>query len=135
MTFPIRGHSYLECDRDMALINQKCKAEVPEDWIEEIKNARQKPTAFQVVEVDQAVIRNWPGFLSTKFVKNCPFPSRPIREMIVSSEHSRVIKHRSTYNGYWETSVIQPRGFIQQAAYRSGEFFLPEKLHTFMLSP
>ncbi|PSN52290.1 hypothetical protein C0J52_08327 [Blattella germanica] len=26
MTFPIRGHSYLECNRDMALVNQKCRA-------------------------------------------------------------------------------------------------------------
>ena len=39
MPFPIRGHSYLECNRDIALLNQKWKAEVPEDWMEEIRNS------------------------------------------------------------------------------------------------
>ena len=129
MTFPIRGHSYLECDRDMALVNQKCRAEVPEDWMEEIRNSRQKPTPFQVIEVDQAMIRNWPAFLTPKFVKCCPFPTRPIREIMFSSHHSHVVRHRSTYNGYWETSSIRPRGSISQSAFGSGEFFLPERLY------
>lgn len=32
MTFPIRGHSYLECDKNMGIVNQKLPAEIPEDW-------------------------------------------------------------------------------------------------------
>ena len=37
MVFSIRGHSYLECDKNMALTNQKasCECELPEDWTEE----------------------------------------------------------------------------------------------------
>ncbi|KAK3741028.1 hypothetical protein RRG08_005718 [Elysia crispata] len=31
LSFPIRGHSYLECDRDMGLVNQKTDVELPED--------------------------------------------------------------------------------------------------------
>ncbi|KAJ4437821.1 hypothetical protein ANN_13759 [Periplaneta americana] len=34
VTFSVRGHSYLQCDRNMALIKQKCPAELPEHWIE-----------------------------------------------------------------------------------------------------
>ena len=31
-SFPIRGHSFMECDKDMALVNQKPAAETPSDW-------------------------------------------------------------------------------------------------------
>lgn len=40
ITFPVRGHSYLECDKNMALINQKTRCEMPGDWNEVFRNAR-----------------------------------------------------------------------------------------------
>lgn len=36
----------------MALINSKCPAEIPSEWIEKIKDARAKPAPFEVVEAD-----------------------------------------------------------------------------------
>ena len=48
ITFPVRGHSYLECDRNMALINQKYPAEIPEHWVTVFENARIKPSPFNV---------------------------------------------------------------------------------------
>lgn len=33
VTFLIRGHSYIECDKDMVLVDQKIRAEVTNDWI------------------------------------------------------------------------------------------------------
>jgi hypothetical protein len=53
----------------MALINQKTPAELPEDWINEIRSCRQKSDPFQVVEVDQPLIRNWRQFLDAIYVK------------------------------------------------------------------
>ena len=32
--FPVRGHSYLECDRDMSLINQATLVDLPSEWLE-----------------------------------------------------------------------------------------------------
>ena len=48
MTFPVRGHSYLECDKNMGLINQRFPAEVPDDWRDVFKYARVKPFPFKL---------------------------------------------------------------------------------------
>ncbi|KAJ8878734.1 hypothetical protein PR048_019320 [Dryococelus australis] len=57
VTFPIRGHSYLECDRNMALIQLKTPAELHEHWWKHFSVARMKPSAFHIIEVGQALIR------------------------------------------------------------------------------
>ncbi|KAG5899095.1 hypothetical protein JTB14_021598 [Gonioctena quinquepunctata] len=51
--FPIRGHSYMECDKYMGLISCKTRTELPEDWVEIFRSARQKSSPFKVEEVDQ----------------------------------------------------------------------------------
>lgn len=63
VTFPIRGHSYLESDRNMAIIKTKSRAEVPQDWIDVVESSKQNPNPFKVIDVDQGVIRNRTGFL------------------------------------------------------------------------
>lgn len=63
VTFPVRGHSYMECDKNMGLINTKSKAELPSDWIEVFKSARTKPIPFDVVEVGNQQFRKWTSFL------------------------------------------------------------------------
>lgn len=35
--FTIRGHSYMECDQNMALVNQRLVAEMPKDWTEHLQ--------------------------------------------------------------------------------------------------
>lgn len=57
VTFPIRGHSYLECDKNMGLINLKTRMELPKDWIDVLKNARKKPEPFKVIDVDQTITK------------------------------------------------------------------------------
>ena len=131
LTFPIRGHSYLECDRNMALINQHARAELPEDWITVFENARCKPSHFKVINVDTPLLRNWTTFLEPYYKKKCPFASRPIREIMFEKDHSRLVNFRTSYNGAWQTSAIKQPFENEQYTnvLKDGEFFLPEKLH------
>lgn len=46
ITFPIRGHSYLECDKSMGLVNLKTRMEVPNDWYELLRSSRKNPNPF-----------------------------------------------------------------------------------------
>lgn len=104
--FPIRGHSYLECDRNMGCINQKSPCETPDDWVKVIREARKKPYPFHVIKVDQPLVRKWTTFLSPKYKKTCPFLSRPIREIKVEKDHPRLLFHRDHYNSAWTSSVV-----------------------------
>ncbi|XP_069687825.1 uncharacterized protein [Periplaneta americana] len=107
VTFPIRGHSYMECDKNMRLINTKAVAEVPMDWVRIVVQARCKPKPFDVVLVNQDMIGSWESFLQQKYWRKCPFLTRPIREAIITKEHPRLIQHRDTYNGAWISSVLR----------------------------
>lgn len=133
VTFPIRGHSYMECDRDMGLINQKIPAEGPEDWYNEIKACRVKPEPFTVVEVGQALLRNWTQLLDSIYMTKPPYKSRDIREVKISQAHPRLIEFRNAYNGCWDTSVIRNRIFASKNTVTSklpdGQFVLPPKLY------
>ncbi|RUS72208.1 hypothetical protein EGW08_020035 [Elysia chlorotica] len=51
MTLPVRGHSYMECDRDMANVDQSSPAEVPDDWRKVLEAARVKPEPFNVINM------------------------------------------------------------------------------------
>ena len=53
VTFPVRGHSYLECDRNMTLVNQKHPAELLEYWMEAFQSACIKPSPYHIVHVDE----------------------------------------------------------------------------------
>jgi hypothetical protein len=37
ITFPIRGHSYMECDKNFGLVNLKTKMETPSEWYSLLK--------------------------------------------------------------------------------------------------
>ncbi|XP_072390766.1 uncharacterized protein [Diabrotica undecimpunctata] len=131
VTFPIRGHSYMECDRDMGVINQKIMAELPEDWYTEIRSCRVKPNPFDVVEVDQSLIRNWLLFLDKIYVTKPTYKSRPIRELEILKDHPRLFKHRDSYNGQWETSIIRkPFTNSDEVQLPESQFILPPKLYT-----
>lgn len=107
MTFPIRGHSYMECDKDFGLINQKSRAELPSEWTEVFKSARTKPSPFDIVEVTRQSFKKWTDHFATNLYKTkCPFPSRPIREMKVLKEDPQLLYFRSSWNGAWESVVL-----------------------------
>ncbi|KAK9882259.1 hypothetical protein WA026_020365 [Henosepilachna vigintioctopunctata] len=58
--FPIRAHSYMECDRNMAYLNQKTRIELTEEWAKHVRGARPRPNPFNVIK------------------SNCPFSIRPV---------------------------------------------------------
>ena len=57
--FPTRGHSYMENDENMGIINQKVKVELSNQWADVFREARVKPGHFDVVEVDQLMLQSW----------------------------------------------------------------------------
>lgn len=109
MVFPIRGHSYMECDRNMGLINSKAFVELPSGWDDHIRNARVKPSPFKVISCeDQTIFRSWSHHLKDYYIPKCPFESRPVRELVIKKEEPRMIDHRDAYNGGFISSVVVP---------------------------
>lgn len=129
--FPIRGHSYMECDRNMALVNQRLVAEMPKDWTEHLRTVRQKPSPFVVEDCDQSKFRNWSEFFKRTFKQKCPFPTRPIREFQVNQNQPQLMFYRETYNGPWNSAVVTlPHKKQKKAINLSiGEFEFPDKLY------
>lgn len=110
VTFPERGHSYMECDRDMGPVNTKSSASVPEDWIKIFKEARKHPRPFNVTDVQQDLVKNFSDFLRPLYKKGCPFPTRPIRELVFNKDEGPgIVCHRDSWNGiFLKTSIIVP---------------------------
>ncbi|CAH1109325.1 unnamed protein product [Psylliodes chrysocephalus] len=99
ITFPIRGYSYLECGKNMGLVNLKTRMKVPNDWYELLRNFRKNPNPFIAIEMKQSIVRDWTKFFKTKFVSKCPFPIQSIREIICQKDHSRLLSYRFSYSG------------------------------------
>lgn len=91
VVFPVRGHSYLECDKDFGLIKQKSVVEVPSQWVNVFKEARIKPAPFEVICCTQEMFLAWTSFLLPFFRKTCLFPTRPVKEIQISNNHPRTI--------------------------------------------
>ncbi|GFO15436.1 hypothetical protein PoB_004194100 [Plakobranchus ocellatus] len=71
LTFPMRGHSYLECDKYTGFVNQQFRAEVPSDWVQHFKQAQRSPHPFAVIHCDSAVFRNFSHHLDPLFLAKC----------------------------------------------------------------
>jgi hypothetical protein len=107
VVFPIRGHSYMEGDKDMSLINAKSHTETPDDWRDVIRNSRIKPLPFIVIDCAKEVkFETWTEFLSGIYVKKCPFPTRPIRVLKIDQKEPRLILHKTNYFGNHLKSVL-----------------------------
>lgn len=124
ITFPIRGHSYLECDKNMGLVKTTTRTEVPEDWLQIFKDARQKPMPFDVVEVDRSFFRSWTTHFETIYAKKSTFPARPIKELKITKTDTKIL-FRSTYNGMWEKVSIAGRKKRSHVNLQEKEFILP----------
>lgn len=109
ITFPVRGHSYMESDKNMGLIPRRSAAETPSDWRDVIQSARVKPSPFEVVAFERRHFKEWGKFLSSKYTKKFSEKTRPIREVRVTQSKSRTIDHRSTYTGAFTSTVVTPR--------------------------
>lgn len=69
IVFPIRGHSYLECDKNMSLVNTKSYVEVPAEWRDVLRNNRIKPSFFKVIDCAEEVsFQNWIEYLAQFYV-------------------------------------------------------------------
>ncbi|XP_068082416.1 uncharacterized protein [Anabrus simplex] len=132
VTFPIRGHSYMECDRNMGLVNQKARIETPEDWAYVFSTARENPSPFQVrllhsseepfatsSAISDFIFAKWTVHLSQFYKKK--FPTRPIREIVLDN-NDRGIKFHCTYTGEWTDQEMISR---TQKQLPKGQFFLP----------
>ena len=108
--FPIRGHSYLECDRDMAIVNQSTQVDVPDDWINVIETARVKPSPFNVVKCDTEFFLNFNDHLKSGYKATSPFKTRPVRELIVNANSSQLVFCRESWNGSFLSYPITAKG-------------------------
>ncbi|GFO32007.1 vitamin B12-dependent ribonucleotide reductase [Plakobranchus ocellatus] len=106
IAFPERGHSYMECDRDLALVNKKVDAEVPSDWMEEFDRARTKPSPYNVIHSCQEDFFAMANFLKPAFKALCPIQTRPIRELVISAQYPGIVKYRNNWHGQMETAAI-----------------------------
>lgn len=110
VVFPIRGHSYMEGDKDMSLVNAKSYAETPDDWRDVLRNSRLKPSPFTVINCDTDVkFQTWTDFLSGLYVRKCPMPTRPVRILKIDKEHTRLIFHKANYFGGYLNAVVKNR--------------------------
>ena len=113
IVFPIRGHSYMESDKDFGLLNQHTHAQVPAEWWEQLRLSRNKPRPFVVIECDQSMFYAMKDYLGTARVykNSCPFPTRPIKEFLCNKDYNQqIVKYCDSWNGVLTTSVIVQRG-------------------------
>lgn len=106
LTFPVRGHSYMECDKNMALINQRCPAETPGDWRDAISSARVNPSPYDVVECTTDMFKGWGSALETNYCKKFAAKTRPIKQIKFVATQTQTVSHRDTYNGPFYSTVI-----------------------------
>ena len=109
--FPVRGHSYMECDRDMVPVNQKLPLETPAAWRDHFAEARRNPSPFNVVAVTAVMLVAVDKSLKNFYYAACPFKVLSVREAIFSSEHPRLIRYRENWNGPFSSAVVaKPAG-------------------------
>ena len=96
IVFPVRGHSYMEPDKNMGLLPRHSEAETPEDYREIMRSARTKPCPFEVVSFQRENFKQWGSFLAPKYTKRFTAPRRPIKEVRISQNKVRTIDHRDT---------------------------------------
>ncbi|XP_022207917.1 uncharacterized protein LOC111064490 [Nilaparvata lugens] len=105
-TYPIRGHSYTECDRNMGCVKSNFWADLPSEWADHIRDARQNPSPFIVEEIDYTFWREWTTFFQQTYSKKIPVLIRAMREIKVTQTSDRLLHFRNNYSGHWDNVVI-----------------------------
>ncbi|XP_065671577.1 uncharacterized protein LOC136089483 [Hydra vulgaris] len=121
ISFPERGHSYLECDKDMGLINCKAHASTPSDWHEIFRAARKNPSPYNVIEQNQDMVKNMTQFLKPVYKAGFPVPMRPLKEVMFSKKSLGVISHRDSWNGPILNTTILSNARRSNKAVNIGE--------------
>ncbi|XP_065667483.1 uncharacterized protein LOC136087833 [Hydra vulgaris] len=109
VSFPIRGHSYMECDRDMVNVNIKADVEIPEDWHQVFKNCRKKPSPFNVVNFLNIHFLRFSDFLKQYYKCTCLIKTRPVRELVFQDIHRSLLLYCNNWNGNIENTVLVKR--------------------------
>ena len=65
------------CDRDMALVNQKVRAEILERWVEEFRSCCKKPSPFEIIKTEH---------IKPYYKASCPIQTCPIHKIIFSQD-------------------------------------------------
>lgn len=107
-SFPVRGHSYNECDKNSALIPGNHEAQLPEDWAEALRNCRQKPSPFQVIEVDQEMIKEWGLHLTKVYKQQLGCKTRPIKVFKVQQSDPAFMSYKTMYSGPLKRNPMLP---------------------------
>lgn len=134
VNYPIRGHSYLECDKNFALLDQKFPAAVPGDWVTALTSARKSPEPFQVTHCAQEVFWDFTSFLSGQFKPKCPIPVQKVKVFKVEKGCQRQFQHRESYHGPWVNSVAVGPQKAQQSVLRLQHLYtqlIPLKLEKY----
>lgn len=129
VTFPVRGHSYMETDKNMGIINHKIRYETPDELCDLVRSSRAKPSPFIVTQIgtpNQSIFRRWTNHLTTLYKKKCPFPIREIKEFEAMKAHPSIIRYRNFYNGCWETAAIKDKNYRRRSNLNENEFIFPE---------
>ncbi|CAG9832096.1 unnamed protein product [Diabrotica balteata] len=71
------------------------------------------------------IIKIWKSFLDKKYVPKCPFKTHVLKKVGTTSDHSRLINHRSSYNGPFLSSILKKRMTSTTTGLKNGEFELP----------
>ena len=114
-----RGHSYMESDKDMGSVSKLSKKiiETPDEWIEELKKCREKPSPFELPNVEQDMFKNYSNFLELLYPRTCPIPTQPVREIMFTTAG---VSYRNNFNGPFvpvsfevrKKSSVQPRELL-----------------------
>lgn len=98
-SFPVRGHSYNECDKISALTPQNHEAQLPGDWAEALRNCRQKPSPFEVIDVEQDMIKEWGCHLEKVYRHQLGCKTRPINLFKVQQTEPLFMCYKTMYSG------------------------------------
>lgn len=70
--FPVRGHSYCQCDRNFgcygSILKRKEIIETPNEYLEVMRSARVNPSPFKA-EMSASLLENWDSGLQSLFLK------------------------------------------------------------------
>lgn len=93
---------------------------MPSDWYDVFRTSRVKPMPFEVVEVEQNLMRSWTAFLEKYYKK----------EVRACKVHPQFIIHRSSYNGVHESTVMvipNIKNIVkkEKSQLKPGEFMYP----------
>lgn len=109
--FPIRGHSFLPNDQDFSIISKRknvVTADIPQHWDNIIMQCREKPSPFNLVNMNQQHFFNFKLATDKFFLKN-PKPAVQLKSlrMYRIQACNKFLEVRDSYSGPWRQCIIR----------------------------